>query len=432
MAEELCGIISCILNELSSKDLGDKSNARKRKTREFIKASSESLSRNANPILQNLFTIVIDLANSGGSNDTQLIRVFSLLAAFVTRNELISRIDEFEDFEKGHGQSFGDFERGFVEPRKKAGAANIDFERNFKSESDESIIQEFPKSLKPQKYVQPPQRQQAESWQNYSPKGDMKEYNYDIPKLDVTQSDVIGPYKSNRPQLVDEPTGTVQCWKITVNGCPEDLRQYVEAHNQFLFFLKGEWPKCIGRELEGYPRPELPIPGLDSILGFELENNNLVLYESASKYGTCKVQIHETIITNFEKILMGVSIFEFQIGTDDELIIKVTTPNFPNSELSIEPTEAAQLIGRSHKNRLCFHYDQKMSKVHASISFKNDKWILQDRGSRNKTWKFLHTSETLGKRKNSRKVMLDLSSDSNPCQFSYNEIYFYCEKTHTH
>jgi len=125
--------------------------------------------------------------------------------------------------------------------------------------------------------------------------------------------------------------------------------------------------------LEGYPRPELEIPGLDSILCFELDNGNLVLYESASKFGTCKVQIHETVITNFEKILMGVSIFEFQIGTDDELKVKVMTPNSSDSELVIEPTEAAQLIGRSHKNRLCFYSDQKMSKVHASISYKNDK-----------------------------------------------------------
>ncbi|CAG9318636.1 unnamed protein product [Blepharisma stoltei] len=98
MEDELYGIISCILKELSMKS---ENNAPKQKIREFIQETAAEILRSSSfETIKEVFRVVADMAGGEENNDKELLGIFSQLAAIIMKNELSSRIFEFERFRK--------------------------------------------------------------------------------------------------------------------------------------------------------------------------------------------------------------------------------------------------------------------------------------------------------------------------------------------
>lgn len=216
----------------------------------------------------------------------------------------------------------------------------------------------------------------------------------------------------------DESTTEVECWKLSILAIPDELRPRLESTTQILLYLRSEWPKYIGGKIPPDKIPTLRIIG-DSCIVFEIdEKKRLWIHETVSYVGHAKIYVKEATLEKFETFLMGSSRFDFIIQDDNTISIIVKTLSSEQIDLAFSPSEKIIYIGRNSKNDISVSDDSKISKVHASLSFRNGKWTILDNNSRNKVWRFLHSHYTLYMKHESKKVEL-----TQKLQFSYGEVY---------
>ena len=124
---------------------------------------------------------------------------------------------------------------------------------------------------------------------------------------------------------------------------------------------------------------------------YKLSSTQFMLSDLGSTTGTF-VMAREPLELNLDTMFqMGLS--EFRVTSvkytpfGSALNVELSIYEGPAKGKEIKIVHSGATIGRDPSNTICIREDSQMSSFHAEIAYKNNKYILNDIGSTNRTWR---------------------------------------------